>query len=65
MNIKPGYKTTEFWVTILVTLVGILQLTGVIGNEEGQQWIDVLTPLILAIVPAVYAYGRSQVKRGG
>jgi hypothetical protein len=31
---KPGYKTTEFWITMLIQLLGIGTLTGVVTPDQ-------------------------------
>lgn len=64
-NVKPGWQTTEFWITVVITILGALELAGVIGTEDANAWIELFKPLILVIVPAVYTYSRMQVKRGG
>lgn len=33
---KQGYKTTEFWVTLVSQVVGILLLTGVVTPEQSE-----------------------------
>ena len=34
MESKPGYKTTEFWVTIIVQILGIATLMGYVTPEQ-------------------------------
>jgi len=31
-EVKPGYKTTEFWLTAIASIVGILFASGVVGE---------------------------------
>ena len=31
---KPGYKTSEFWLTLVVVLLGTLMASGVFGDES-------------------------------
>lgn len=62
---KPGWQTTEFWITILSTLIGALVLSGVIGQGEADSWLELLAPLLNALVPAVYIWSRTKVKIGG
>jgi hypothetical protein len=33
---KPGYKSTEFWVTLTGQLVGVLLLTGVVSPDQSE-----------------------------
>lgn len=35
MEIKPGWKTTEWWATVIVQLISALTLFGVINASEG------------------------------
>lgn len=71
--VKPGYKTTEFWVTAVVNIVtaviGILAVRGLVTAEEGNLYIALanavvaaIAPLVLAYVTAKYAEGRAMVK---
>jgi hypothetical protein len=73
MDIKPGYKTTEFWVTAVVNIVtaviGILAVRGLVTAEEGNLYVALasavvaaMAPLVLAYVTARYAQSRAQVK---
>lgn len=34
---KPGYQTTEFWLTLLATLIGALLASGVLNDADPQQ----------------------------
>ena len=31
-EVKPGYKTTEFWLTVLADLVGLALMSGLIAD---------------------------------
>jgi hypothetical protein len=57
---KPGYKTTEFWVTAAVC-VGAFTVVGF--REAGDTWTNV-TALVIAFLAALgYTSNRSEVKR--
>lgn len=56
---KPGYKTTEFYFTIVLQIVGILVMTGVFTPEQ-QESID---GLVGSVVMVLSAFGYS-VSRG-
>jgi len=68
---KPGFKTSEFWLTLAVALIQsafpILLLYEVITVKEAEVWEMALMTLLSAVavgVPtATYSYGRSRVKR--
>ncbi len=57
---KPGYKTTEFYLTLLVMLLGTLMASGLIGPEH---WIAGVVGMALAALKAMgYTSGRSKQK---
>lgn len=70
---KDGYKTTEFWISLLGQILPLLVLLGVISIEQAEGVFEAGSNLILAvfgvlgllgIVPsAVYVYGRTQLKK--
>lgn len=63
MEPKPGYKTTEFWMTIVTFVFGALVALGVITQDSAAEWQSLLAPLITAVLPVViYIWGRSKVK---
>ena len=52
---RPGYKTTEFWLTILSNLSTIIgALTGVIPPEKAA--------IIIAAINAIYGFLRTVTK---
>lgn len=74
-EVKPGIKTTEFWVTagtnIALAIVAILAIRGLITAEEGQLWVQLVSAVLVAAVPvgmaivtAAYNKSRSEVKNG-
>lgn len=55
-GIKPGYKTTEFWLTVLTNLLTITQaLQGVIPVEKAA--------IIVAAINGVYGVVRAIAKK--
>ena len=60
---KPGYKTTEFWVTVVCQILGILALAGVISPEQNTVLADGVTQIVGAVVAALSAFGYS-ISRG-
>ena len=66
MELKPGYQSTEFYVTLISQAIGILSLTGaVIPNQVGELTKAVITIIgaIISIVPAVvYIFNRTWLK---
>jgi len=65
MNVKSGYKTSEFWITVVTSLFGALVLAGVLTQEEATEWMAIFAPVLLLIVPQVfYVVSRAKVKSG-
>jgi len=57
---KPGYKSTEFWLSLLATLVGAVMASGVI--ESGGVW-DKVIGLVVTVLGALgYTASRALVK---
>lgn len=56
---KPGYLTTEFWVTLFTNAIALVNLFG---------WWDYIpnryAAVLMAIVNAAYAVSRGQAKQG-
>lgn len=70
--VKPGIKTSEFWLALVASLVGFGALFGVFTQAEAESLVAILEKLIaaamalaVAIVPIVeYIKGRAKVKAG-
>lgn len=65
--LKPGVLTTEFWVTVITSLVALLTATNVISPgfaDKQKAAIDALAFLASAIAPLGYAISRGIAKRG-
>jgi hypothetical protein len=64
MDPKPGYKTSEFWLTNLMVLV-VIPLLGWLSNQATSPLVDILKDLaggnpvlaavVLALKPAIFA----------
>jgi len=57
METKPGYKTTEFWLTIAVVAADLI--TALLGILPPQ-----FAGMASAIATGLYALGRGQAKSG-
>ena len=56
MQIKPGYKTTEFWLAVIVVLGTTLDsLAGSLPNKYAA--------LVAAVAAGLYSVGRGIAKR--
>ena len=58
---KPGIKTTEFWMStaVIVALLALLVGYGVISEEESNLWYA----LAVALVPVGYSISRAIAKK--
>lgn len=70
MNVKAGYRTTEFWVTLISSAVAVLVALGVFTPAEGEtassagaELVFAIFAMLAAVAPAVaYIYSRTKVK---
>lgn len=69
-GVKPGIKTTEFWMAILAQVVPLLVLFGWMTPDEGEVIVLSLSNAIVAAVAVIaalaplvqYINGRAKVK---
>ena len=60
---KPGYKTTEFWLSLLATLLGFLLASGVMDAVPEESWIAKLIGGVVAVLATLgYSASRAKVK---
>jgi len=57
---KPGYKTTEFWLTLLVTVLGALMASGIFN--EDSPILKLVGVCLAALSQLGYSVGRIKVK---
>jgi hypothetical protein len=57
-NTKPGIATTEFWLALIVTIMG-----AVAGIYAEAQWAQVAGLVAATLAAAGYGFSRSNVKR--
>lgn len=64
---KPGYKTTEAWISVLSSVLLILVSYGLLTQAQADSLLSLIAPalpLILSIVPAVvYVVQRTGFKK--
>lgn len=60
MNPKPGYKTTEFWLTVAAAAVGLLLSSGAIGAETQAD--KILGIAAAALTTLGYSVSRGMAK---
>jgi len=60
---KPGWQTTEFWLTVVNTVFMVLVAFGILQQDQASELNALIAPLIGALVPLiVYIVGRVVVK---
>ncbi len=57
---KPGYKTTEFWLSTATTILGLLLASGVIPTQS--VWAQVVATAAMVLSPTAYTAGRAKAK---
>lgn len=62
MSTTPGYKTTEFWFTLIANVVGALLTSGLVTNDHVLKILG-LAAMILSSLG--YTAARTMIKRGG
>jgi hypothetical protein len=49
METKPGWKTSEFWLTMAAQVIGILLMSGAISNSAVLQGLGVAASVLTAM----------------
>jgi uncharacterized membrane protein len=62
MDVKPGYQTTEFWVTILTNIIGIVALFHPVNASVTGNIPAIAGILAMIAGNVVYILSRGQVK---
>lgn len=57
---KPGYKTTEFWLSAAASVCGLLMASGAL--QSGGSWDKVVGLIVSALAAMGYAASRGTVK---
>ncbi len=60
--VKPGYKTTEFWMTAGATVVGLAIASGIV--PETGMWPKIVALVVSAFAAMGYTVSRTAVKNG-
>lgn len=61
METKPGYKTTEFWLTVLAILAGLFVAAGFLPAEHVA--VKIAGFIVSALATLGYQLGRASVKK--
>jgi hypothetical protein len=63
---KPGFKTTEFWLSLLATLLGFVMASGALDILGDNHWsAPVVGGLVAVLASLGYSASRAKVKSGG
>lgn len=70
MESKPKYLTLEFWVALLAAGAMVAVTLGLLSQEEANNWVQLLTGLVAAVLPIValvlgYSNLRAQLVMAG
>lgn len=63
MKVKPGFKTTEFWLSLLAMLLGAVIASGVLDTVTEDTWIvRIIGGAVTALAAMGYVASRATVK---
>ncbi len=64
---KPGVKTTEFYLTIASSIVGLLVTLGYLSPQQGDELVKAIVAIIGGVLTIssvlLYLYGRFKLKQ--
>jgi len=61
-TVKPGYKTTEFWLTAGAAFVGLAIASGIVPDTG--MWPKIVALVVSAFAAMGYTVSRTAVKNG-
>ena len=61
-DVKPGYKTTEFWLSAIATIVGLVLASGLI--VEGSSVARIVGGVVAVLAALGYTASRAKIKSG-
>ena len=59
-QVKPSYKTMEFWINAVVTVVGLVMASGLIGTDS--QAARIIGGVMAILAPLIQTASRTQIK---
>jgi hypothetical protein len=61
---KPGYKTTEFWLAVGAAVLSLLMIYGVLSQDQAAAWQELITAVApLLVVAFSYPLSRGLAKK--
>lgn len=61
--LKPGWRTTEFWMTLATAIASLLIGYGVLSKEQADLWLNLIAALTPALVVGMYSISRGIAKK--
>jgi len=61
IEVKPGWKTTEFWMSTLALIVGAVMASGVLEGVDESNWIVRIVGGLVTVLAAL-GYDASRTK---
>jgi len=62
MNTKPGFRTSEFWLSTAATLVGLVMASGVLPEQADNMWVRLIGGVVAVLAALGYTASRAKVK---
>jgi uncharacterized membrane protein YhaH (DUF805 family) len=59
---KAGYKTTEFWMSLIVTITNMLVSFGIITSEDASILATIAPQFVTVVVSLAYVLSRWSLK---
>lgn len=60
--VKPGFKTTEFWLSLIVTVATLAIASGTIPTDN--PYVQIASAIAAALSQAGYSFSRASTKNG-
>ena len=61
-ELRPGYRTTEFWLTAIAEIVGLLLAGGILSTEGDGAIARILGTIIVVLAALGYTVTRASLK---
>jgi hypothetical protein len=65
MEPKAGFRTTEFWLSAVATVVGLVMASGVLPEQTDNLWVRLVGGVVAMLAALGYTASRAKVKSGG
>ena len=62
MGLKPGWKTSEFWIVLMTSVVNLTTMSGVFTTNEANELYQAAPIIGQAIITVGYAIARARTK---